>query len=273
MRYPLLHSYLSRLPTDSAGDARLRIDSDGRIQGRFLDASLTSVFRPVRDLDGAVRAFDAGVHLSSDTGQGLSTWERLNDTASDEQSVELDRLCRVIHVLNFFRQVDDELSVLLIDVHERLLANVSSNHGAVFRRILDGLQLPVGRILLQLPQAGADRQWMISFVIDNYRRNGFRIATRAASADEAARQITQLRPDLVRIDRDACGDTASLAGLIAQADAAGVTLLFPAVDTEDARQRVADALQGNGPVVRAQVWMTGSQVGEPHASLTPGAVA
>lgn len=267
MRHPALHSYLSRLPQGSPGDARLWVAASGEVRGQFFNCSLASQFRPARDLGGEIRAFDASAHSSSAEDQGLLVWHMLNDAASDDESIELDRLCRMIHVLNFFRQVEDDDTALMMGVHERLLAAVSSNHGAVFGRILDALQLPRERILLQLPQAGADRQWLIGHVVDNYRRNGFRIATRAASADEALRQVMQLRPDLVRIDSGALEDAARLAELLAQAEARAVQLLFSGVDAEADLRLVDRALALADGAARSRIWTTSAAAGAPDAAL------
>ncbi len=267
MRYPLLHRYLSRLANGVSDDAKLWTDGHGRVQGQFFHCALTSVFQPVRDIGGEVRAFDAFAHSYLKQDSGLSVWRMLNNAASDDESVELDRLCRVIHVLNYFRQLGDVGQDLLIGVHERLLAAVSGNHGAVFRHILDALELPVGRILLQLPQAGADRQWAIGFVVDNYRRNGFRIATQATGVDEAARQLEQLRPDLIRLDIHAAGGVDQLAHLIEHAVSVGSTLLFSRVDEAGGLDGVIEALDASGTAAADGLWFTGLHAGEPEPWL------
>jgi EAL domain-containing protein (putative c-di-GMP-specific phosphodiesterase class I) len=203
---------------------------------------------------------------------GLSVWRLLNNAASDDESVELDRLCRMLHVLNFFRQADSFDGSLLIGVHERLLAAVSSNHGAVFRHILDVLDIPDDRILLQLPQARPDHQWAIGFVVANYRRNGFRVATRAANVDEAVQHLEQLRPDLIRIDSHASGNDERLADVIEYADALGTTLLFSRVDSQSDLHRVSNALALSGTISTDQLWNTGALSGQPRASFVDSEV-
>lgn len=268
MRYPELQQYLSRLKHGAPGDTRLWTDNAGRVQGQFFNCALTSLFQPVRSLDGEVLGFDAHAHSYSQEDRGLSVWRLLNNAASDDESIELDRLCRMLHVLNFYRQVDDDDSTLLIGVHERLLAAVHSNHGAVFRHILDGLGLPVGRVLLQLPQASADRHWAIGYVVDNYRRNGFRIATNARDIVEAGRQLEQLRPELLRIDSHATGTVEQLADLIEHASAQHVRLLLSRVDAEADVLRIIDALVLSGAGNGDHLWIQGAQAGAPEPTLT-----
>ncbi len=263
----LLNDYLARLGRHESGDSKLWRDDDGRVQGQFFSCSLTSVFQPLRTLAGEVPAFDAQAQSYAKQDRGLSVWRLLNNAASDEESIELDRLSRMLHVLNFFRQAGDTPPSLLIDVHERLLAAVSGNHGAVFRRIVDGLQLPQQRIVLQLPQASARYQWAIGFVVDNYRRNGFRVATRAASVDEALRQLAQLRPDVIRIDAHAAGSPERVAALLDQAEALGVPLLFARVDAQEDLQKLRSAAALSRSGAGDRLWLQGALAGLPSPTL------
>jgi hypothetical protein len=63
-------------------------------------------------------------------------------------------------------------------VHARLLAAVNNNHGVAYRRILAALELPHERIVLQLPVVTPNQRWLLNYVLDNYRRNGFRLGSR-----------------------------------------------------------------------------------------------
>lgn len=267
MHFSKLNAYLSRLPRSKIEFEKLWVDNDGRVQGQFFNCALTSQFQPVRTLEGYIRAFDAHAHSYSKEDTGLSVWRMLNNAASDDESIELDRLCRMLHVLNFFRQAEHFDDSLLIGVHERLLAAVSSNHGVVFRRILDGLELPIERILLQLPHVHPDRHWMIGFVIENYRRNGFRIATHASSANEAAEHLEQVRPDLIRIDSYAPGEAERLANVVEHADALDTTLLFARVDRESDLSVISTALELSGTTLTERLWVTGALAGQSWASL------
>ncbi len=266
----IFHDYLARLSgptTDERSDRKLWRDDEGRIQGPFFSCSLTSVFQPVRGLGGELFGFEAHAQSYAKQDRGLSVWRLLNNAASDTESIELDRLCRMLHVLNFFRQSPDPLTVLMIDVHERLLAAVTDNHGAVFRHIVDSLNLPAERIVLQLPLTGARYQWAMGCVIDSYRRHGFRVATRAANTAEALRQLRQLRPDVIRMDLHAASSDDDLAELLDQAQSSGVQLLLSRVDTSDDLHKLAQVIPSAGLGRRACPWLQGALTGEPLPSL------
>jgi EAL domain-containing protein (putative c-di-GMP-specific phosphodiesterase class I) len=150
--------------------------------------------------------------------------------ASDDESIELDRLGRTLHVINFFRQHGHEGKHVVIDVHDRLLTAVGSNHGAAFRRIVSSLEIPQHKIILQLPAAKSSQSWALSQVIDNYKLNGFQVATKANSIAEAIFQINLLHPTLVRLDITKIGTGDKLSELIKIAKDRSTKILFSRVE-------------------------------------------
>lgn len=242
MSYPVLEQYLSRL-TAAPADARISLDSAGRAQGRFFNCTLTSVFHPLRHItDWKIDAFEADTNTNSGDDIGLAVWRMLNGAASDHESVELDRLCRMIHVLNFFRQSAGSHGLLYLSVHDRLLAAVGSNHGAVFRRILDGLGLPHTRIALQLPAATVSQTWLHAYVAENYRRNGFKIATHANDLADATRLLEEVRPDVIKLDVNAIAAGARLSTFLARATDQKTGLIIKRIDSDAALKLLRDTL-------------------------------
>ncbi|CAN7281458.1 EAL domain-containing protein [Pseudoduganella sp. LjRoot289] len=217
MSFPVLNHYLARLSDQDGATTSIWLDQQGRAQGRFFNCTMTSAFQPVRELDdGRVVAYEGLARSVSAADQGLSLWRLLDHAASDDESIELDRLCRMLHAINFFRQEGAEESAgspdLYLNVHDRLLSAVSSNHGYAFQRILDALGLPIARVVLLLPPVTAQQGWLLNYVADNYRRNGFRFAVSAASAREGLQLLQRVRPDVIRIDARALGQPANPGG-------------------------------------------------------------
>ncbi len=157
---------------------------------------------------------------------GLSLWRLLDHAASDDESIELDRLCRMLHAINFFRQSVAGAPDLYLNVHDRLLSAVSSNHGHAFRRILAALELPLERVVLQLPAAVPQQRWLLNYVADNYRRNGFRLALNAGSAHEALHLLERVRPDVIKLDARELRHEPELVTLLERSAAAGVQVVF-----------------------------------------------
>ena len=242
MKFQALQAYLERLQLRNHSDEKLWVDEHGRLQGRFRNCSLTSVFQAIIGLgDRKLFGFEAFAHSYSTTDSGLSIWQLLMNGANDDESVELDRLARTIHVINFFRQQAQEGHSVLIDVHDRLLTAIGSNHGMAFRRIISSLGLPQEKIILQLPAVKSSQSWALAQVVDNYKLNGFSVVTRATSIDEAIFQINLMRPTVIRIDITRIGNGEKLADLISVAATHFVKIVFSRIEDRHELSLLSDA--------------------------------
>jgi EAL domain-containing protein (putative c-di-GMP-specific phosphodiesterase class I) len=235
MTFPILQKYLARLSDATGAASSIWLDHEGKAQGRFFNCTMSSAFQPIRLLDsGVVHAYEGLARSVSAQDQGLSLWKLLDHAASDDESIELDRLCRMLHSINFFRQADSAPNAtadLYLNVHDRLLSAVSSNHGHAFRRILDALELPLERVVLQLPAATPQQGWLLNYVSDNYRRNGFRFAVNVNSARDALGVLDRLRPDVFKLDARDVQDREGLEQLLQRSAAANVAVVFKRVET------------------------------------------
>lgn len=256
MAFPALEQYLACLQTperrqEKAGStARVWLDSEGRAQGNYFSSTLTSAFQPVRlAATGDIVGYEGFVRSYSEHDSGLSIWKLLDNSASDDESVELDRLCRMLHSVNFYRQFQGAESSdtvittpaeraqgsgpdfdLYLSVHGRLLAAVGSNHGMSFRRILNLLELPHDRIVLQIPAVTAGQGWLLNYVLDNYRRNGFRLAVGAVDATAALLLVDSVPADIIKVDGRQLNDEDSVGRLLEAAGKRGIRVAFKRVE-------------------------------------------
>lgn len=279
MAYQALDAYLERL-NGSIGNAgaahsssKVWLDEQGRAIGRFFNTSLTSAFQPVRSFgDGSVIANEAFARSYSEIDDGLHLWKLLDQAASDDESVELDRLCRMLHAINYYRQAGafapGQAPELHLSVHARLLAAVNNNHGVAYRRILSALELPHERIVLQLPVVTPNQRWLLNYVLDNYRRNGFRLGVSANSPLEALGLLDKVRPDLIKVDARELADPDSVALLLLRAGEQGVRVFFKRVESRE----VFDKLEQYGSALAQPIYAQGYLWDTPAAAL-PGATA
>ncbi|SFU64596.1 EAL domain-containing protein [Pseudoduganella namucuonensis] len=264
MSFPVLNQYLARLSDQSTASTSIRLDPQGRALGRFFNCTMTSAFQPVRELHrGEVVAYEGLARSVSSADEGLSLWKLLDHAASDDESVELDRLCRMLHAINFFRQEDSGDADLYLNVHDRLLSAVSSNHGYAFQRILDALGLPIARIVLLLPPVTAQQGWLLNYVADNYRRNGFRFAVSAGSAREGLNLLERVRPDVVRLDARYLQDEEGIVALLAQSARQNAGVVFKRLETRESLQ----ALQRIGEAAGAPLLAQGYLLDAPRTLL------
>ncbi|MYM34704.1 EAL domain-containing protein [Duganella sp. FT94W] len=264
MSFPILQKYLARLSDATGAASSIWLDHEGKAQGRFFNCTMTSAFQPLRRLDsGEVLAYEGLARSVSAQDQGLSLWKLLDHAASDDESIELDRLCRVLHAINFFRQTGDSPADLYLNVHDRLLSAVSSNHGHAFRRILDALELPLERVVLQLPAATPQQSWLLHYVADNYRRNGFRFAVNANSPRDALGVLDRSRPDGFKLDGRELQDKAGWTELLQRCAAARVEVVCKRVETP----QHLTALRELSAAAGVSLLVQGYLLDEPRAAL------
>lgn len=178
-----------------------RVVAGSRITGKFYGATITTVLQSLQDpATGVIHAHEALARSYSATGSGLSPWGLFADASTDAHLIALDRLCRTVHAINFrVSKLSETGSKLVLNVHERLLHGVPAGHGAFFRQVLDLLEMPPARIVIDIPLfETVDVHWL-KRVVENYRRAGFRIALEAASALQAKLLSTWMQPDWIRL--------------------------------------------------------------------------
>lgn len=269
MAYQALDAYLERLNAGggAAASSKVWLDEQGRAIGRFFNTSLTSAFQAVRSFgDGGVVAWEAFARSHAGMEEGLHLWKLLDQAASDDESVELDRLCRMLHAINYYRQVEGDAPELHLSVHARLLAAVNNNHGVAYRRILSALELPHERIVLQLPVVTPNQRWLLNYVLDNYRRNGFRLGVSANSPLEALGLLDKVRPDLIKVDARELADPDSVALLLLRAAEQGVRIFFKRVENRE----VFAKLEQYGSALAQPIHAQGYLWDTPQALLQPG---
>jgi EAL domain-containing protein (putative c-di-GMP-specific phosphodiesterase class I) len=259
MSFPVLNKYLAILEHSPPAGTSVWLDAQGRAQGKYFNCTLTSAFQPIRILDPVdsvqTIGYEAFARSYSENDAGLSLWKILDHAASDDESVELDRLCRMLHAINFFRQPSAADADLHLAVHNRLLNAVSSNHGIAFRRILEGLGLPHNKIILQLPAVTPHQGWLLSYVADNYRRNGFRFAVNVANAVEALGLLERVRPDVIKVDAREIVDMAANLKLLEVAQQRGIKIVFKRVDGARALEVLQHLRQTSGQLIHAQGYL------------------
>lgn len=264
MSFPGLERYLEHLYSTTGAYTRVWLDADGHAQGRYFNSTLTSAFQAVRQIDTAeIIGYEGFARSYSKNEPGLCIWKLLDQAANDDESVELDRLCRMLHAMNFFRQSPAAGSDLYLSVHARLLTAVDGNHGTAFRRILEMLDLPQERIVLQLPPVTDQQRWLLHHVADNYRRNDFRVAINAIDASDALMLIDRIKPDAIKVDARQGVQEDTTFALLDRCAQRNIRVIFKRVENTEIRDVLADVATASGHTVYAQ----GFAWGQPSVAL------
>jgi EAL domain-containing protein (putative c-di-GMP-specific phosphodiesterase class I) len=129
--------------------------------------------------------------------------------------------------------------------------------------VLDDLELPAQRVVLQLPTATQNLHGILLHVVQSYRSHGFRIALNAAGIAEAIKLIGQVRPDLVKLDSEEIQDGAALSALLNKAQSLGVAVVFKRLDTAAA----FETLRSLGEMNRQRIYAQGTLWDMPHPEV------
>ena len=161
----------------SATDYALRRSENGWVSGLFYHCEITSVFQPIFSInDNRTIGQAAYIRSKSNDDVELWPWQVFSLASKDDQLIELDRLCRAIHALNYYFNHDSKLDHLFVDVHPRLLESVKDDHGRAFENFLDLIGMKTSRVVIGIP-AIVNRNWkLLQHVIANYRSRGYQIA-------------------------------------------------------------------------------------------------
>lgn len=178
---------------------------DGRVVVSYRHLHLESGFLPIVDAaSGEVRGHAA--HLLASARQGAPAMSESTVFVlpeSDEEFIFLDRLVRTLHTLNYLVHLDRQSrGLLLLKVHPRHVASVSSDHGLAFEEILRACGLLPDEIILELRTHENVDVEHFARAADNYKGRGYGVAL--AGGDwrppplELARRV---RPSIVSLER------------------------------------------------------------------------
>lgn len=175
---------------ETAGlDDSVKWDSEGFAVGRFHRASLSSVFQPIVELRSRTTVAYEGLvrcYLAED----LAPWGLFSLASDAGNLVVLDRLCRTLHVIDFFLGAGQQFR-LHLNVHPRHLQALAGNHGRAFAGLLRSLSLLPQQVVLEFHEAANRDRAALVDAVGNFHSHGFGIALSCGGQDH--RWLDQLR--------------------------------------------------------------------------------
>lgn len=177
--------------------------SDKGACGDYRGLRLFSVFQPLFDARTLnARAHEALLRVQDADGRFLSPATAFALPETTDDVVYFDRLCRVIHALNFARQATSGAE-LFVNVSGRHLLGVSNRgHGEIFERLLRICGLQPGQIILEVLEARVDDISRLNEAVAAYRERGYRVAIDDFGCEHSNfDRLWRLTPDIVKLDR------------------------------------------------------------------------
>ncbi len=181
----------------------------GRVESRVGGLPLATEFHPIRlahspstivGHDATLRAFPP------ETSQSVSA--KVFHMAESDSIVNLDRLCRTIHMLNYL-PISHESGYLFLHVHPRHVLGVKHDHGAYFEDVIFRCGLSPRRVVISVTISPLyDRQFTrLLDGMKNYQKRGYSTAIKFdEKADEPFFErycidfLHHITPDFVRLD-------------------------------------------------------------------------
>ncbi len=209
----LVTHFNDRFEDEHHSDVRPFILENGLVNGLFGPIRIGSDFLPIRYPGDNDRIAGHAVQLSAapynDGLQDVQVGEFDNwlgntaKQAADFQSIiNLDRLCRTVHMLNYLRYAHKN-SVLFLDVDPRHILGVKQDHGAYFEEIIVKCGLATKNIVISvaLNSFYALHHAQLLEGLNNYRQRGYQIAVNVGplySANGLVDFIVKLSPQYLR---------------------------------------------------------------------------
>jgi len=181
------------------------LDRSGtRVVGYYQNLVLSSVYQPiVSRSEQNIIGYEALLRAIDPAGNPVAPEDVFRLPRSSEDATYLDRLCRVLHVLNLLRQPGQGLSgYLFLNVTPRHLQELAGDHGRAFEAILRFFGLTPDKVVLEVLESEIEDIDRLKRAIANYRARGYRIAI-----DDFGRRHSNfdrlwlLEPDIVKFDR------------------------------------------------------------------------
>jgi EAL domain-containing protein (putative c-di-GMP-specific phosphodiesterase class I) len=240
-------------------DHLLQRAEDGGVAGYFFNNQLSSVFQPVFDAIGRrVVGHSAYIRSKPNRDAVLSPWEVFALASEDTLLVSLDRLCRTLHAINYFRVASGQGS-LFVSVQPRLLESVKDDHGQAFENILRLIGIRTSRVVIEIPSEVNRDLRLLKHVIGNYRSRGYRVAANHSSENDVSMtELGNLYPDVVRLHASMLLQHDGTDTLLDTAHRLGAAILVTGIET---RQQVISAVRSGADLLQ------GRFLGEPARTV------
>ncbi|QFY43809.1 EAL domain-containing protein [Candidatus Methylospira mobilis] len=181
----------------------------GQVAGRFGELRLATEFEPIHHSSEVDRIVGHDAILQAfQSDAGLASSARVYHDADIGNIINLDRLCRTIHMLNYLPIAHEDYH-LFLQVHPRHVLGVKRDHGAYFEEVIFRCGLQPRRVVITVPITPVyDRQLKLLLEgLKNYQDRGY--GTAIKFDDKANEQFLErycieflyrVTPDFVRLD-------------------------------------------------------------------------
>lgn len=248
------------------GEGRLDL-VEGRAVLRVGDWLLGSEFQPVVDARSG-HAIGHEARLAVQAGPaGLPSQALFLALEHAEAVIQVDRLCRHLHALNFLVE-PARRGFLSLNVHPCTAAHWGVHPVTVLDPVLMRCGLLADQLVLEFPDDGFGSALPLAAAIDACRREGHRVALDNFGRHSAdLRRVEALMPDIVKLDSSIIGHSGHLS--LARRVLMGLAAEFRRLGVVAVCQWIENPLQLQVARDVGVDWLQGRLLGRPTGRCVP----
>lgn len=233
----LVNHFNDRFEAEHHSSFRPFIVEKGLVSGLFGPIRIGSDFLPIRHSSGSdsiaghaaqlsVSPYNEGLHNTPANELGNLLTDTIKQPADFQSIINLDRLCRTVHMLNYLPYAHSN-NVLFLEVDPRHILGVKQDHGAYFEEIISKCGLATKNIVISM---AVNSFYALHYAqllegLNNYRQRGYQVALNVGqlySAEGLADFIAKLSPKYLRVNAPDTGNADTKAALGALKDLQGL---------------------------------------------------
>ena len=222
----------------------LHADDEGVYTAHLGDVAIASHFQPIFSLSHRRQVgHEALMRPRSSSGAAIPPPELLAQVADDFYTlIELDRLCRAVHIANFARQTNGD-EWLFLNMHPEIFLH-ARRLGAtdiLLQRLIDTFGLSPHRLVIEVVEEAVTENADFAESVAFFRDLGCMIAIDDFGAGHSNfDRIWSIRPEIVKLDRSLILQAARephvrhlLPQMVALLHEAGALVLMEGIETRD----------------------------------------
>ena len=205
----------------------------------FMGMELRTAFQPIFSLSHKrIVGYEALVRPFDNTGRAQSPGHLFQLPKSEQENVQLDRICRHLHMKNF-KCLPDDINWLFINVSPQTIAT-GHRYDSFFGKLLEHFNFPSHRVVIEVVEQPTSDSASLAQAVDYYKQLGCLTAIDDFGAGHSNfERVWALKPDIVKLDRSMIVRASAdgrirqmLNGIVSLLHQAGCLVLMEGVETE-----------------------------------------
>ena len=232
---------------------RIQQDSNGNWTTQCHDLTLRSAFQPIISLNHRrVVGHEALIRAYDPQQNPVNPLELFGRPTAIQETIELDRLCRLLHSFNYSRS-DIRNEWLFLNVNPEVV-NHGREYGSFFSQMIQDATISPSQIVIEILENRATNEVELTDSISYYRQLGCLLAIDDFGAGHSnIDRVLNLEPEIVKLDKSLLKKSNPkarriLSNLVSLLHEAGCLVVLEGIETLDetllAYDVDADLVQG-----------------------------